>query len=622
MFLMASWLRADDDSRDSFMYKDPEIRIAEVRREFPPDLIDAWLVGLRRPEADYQSRAALTVILAHQQGMKGLEVTIDPLMEILVGAGHHDMARLSAARALVELDARQAADAMLRQSKAGDHDLRDIIEPALASWKYEPARQLWLERLQQADVPMADLILAIRGLAVFRASEAASRLTEMVDSAQVSWPLRMEAARALGVIRTSGGEAEALRLLAGAVSYEPFDRTPAATSTHLAAAWLLHRHHSEEATRLLQGLARDAEPAVVFVALQALLQIDSKLALPMLDSALASSDAKVRSLGVETILREATVERLRLLADKLDDPHPEVRIKARHALQDLASRSQLKDEVIKQGMPILAGQDWRGLEQATILMARVNHKPAAGRIAELLQSERPEVFVTAAWGLRKLAVPETLPAALKRFRDAQLLAKNPGARAALHADPPLIRELLSSTEEFDEQLSHLAQFMGQSRYQAADTALRRQVPRTRDATGEDDPVIGQETRAASIWALGFIHQGKPDLPLVKELEGRLNDISRPFHPGEDPRIRSMSAISLARMKSKDSLHSIRLYRATAKPTLDPIAHACSWSIHELTGEPTPAPGVVELPAGNFKNWLRSEPKSVEERLEKARSKMN
>src|SRR5262249_43452274 len=153
-------------------------------------------------------------------------------------------------------------------------------------------------------------------------------------------------------------------------------------------------------------------------ALQRLLEIDSKLALPVLDSALASSDAKVRALGVETLLREATTERLRLLADKLDDPHPEVRIKARHALQDLASKSQFKDEVIKQGMRILAGQDWRGLEQATILLARLNHKPAAGRIAELLQFERPEVFVPAAWALRRLAVPGTLPAALNRFRSA------------------------------------------------------------------------------------------------------------------------------------------------------------------------------------------------------------
>src|SRR5207247_3704627 len=116
---------------------------------------------------------------------------------------------------------------------------------------------------------------------------------------------------------------------------------------------------------------------------------------PNCEPVLASPDAKVRSQGVETLFREATIERLRLLADKLDDSHPDVRAKARHALQDLASKSQFKDEVIRQGTRILAGKNWRGLEQASILLVRLNHKPAAGRIAELVKFERPEVFVAA-----------------------------------------------------------------------------------------------------------------------------------------------------------------------------------------------------------------------------------
>src|SRR5205823_309288 len=90
VFLISSWVQADDDSRDSVMYKDPEVRIANITRAFPPDLVEAWLVGLRRPETDYQSRAALTILLAHQHGMKGLEVMIDPLVEIPTGPAHHE----------------------------------------------------------------------------------------------------------------------------------------------------------------------------------------------------------------------------------------------------------------------------------------------------------------------------------------------------------------------------------------------------------------------------------------------------------------------------------------------------------------------------------------------------
>src|SRR5262249_12900323 len=131
-----------------------------------------------------------------------------------------------------------------------------------------------------------------------------------------------------------------------------------------------------------------------------------------------------------------------------------------------------------------------------------------------------------------------------------------------------------------------------------------EIPRQRSEIG-GKPATGLETRAASIWALGLIHEGKPDPPLVKELEARLNDTPHAFHPGEDARVRCMSAISLARMKSTESLPSMRRFRATAQPTLDPVAHACSWAVQQLTGEQPPAPGSTEIPAGTFKNWLRS-----------------
>ena len=91
------------------------------------------------------------------------------------------------------LDVRRAAEPMLTQAKTGDHDLREVIEPALASWKYQPTRELWLERLRLPDPPSGELVLAIRGLAALREPEAASRLSELVDSPEVSWPVRLEA---------------------------------------------------------------------------------------------------------------------------------------------------------------------------------------------------------------------------------------------------------------------------------------------------------------------------------------------------------------------------------------------------------------------------------------------
>ena len=66
VFAIASPIHAEDESLDSLMYHDPELPKAKIVRALPPDLISAWLVALHRPEADYQCRAALTIVLAHQ----------------------------------------------------------------------------------------------------------------------------------------------------------------------------------------------------------------------------------------------------------------------------------------------------------------------------------------------------------------------------------------------------------------------------------------------------------------------------------------------------------------------------------------------------------------------------
>jgi hypothetical protein len=292
-----------------------------------------------------------------------------------------------------------------------------------------------------------------------------------------------------------------------------------------------------------------------------------------------------------------------LLADKLDDEHPDVRVKARHLLQELAAKSEFRDAVIQQGARVLAGQIWRGLEQAAILLVKLDHKPSAERMVQLLTFERPEVLIAAGWGLRRLAVPETLPAVLSRFRlIIDLVDKN--EKSAVPSSLP--------TAAWDQQLSHLAQFMGVSRYHPAEAVFRAQIPRIRKR-GIDAPSIGLESRAASIWALGLLHEDSPEPNLVRQLEERMLDVPKPMLPGEDPRVRRMAAVSLGRMKSKESLKTLRLFHVPAEPTLDPVSPACGWAIHHNTGEPLPPLPDMELPAGIFKNWLRpiqeSKPKS-------------
>jgi HEAT repeat protein len=547
--------RAAEDVIDSPMYRLPEIPLARVVKTYPAGLAKLWLEAFERPEADYKVNAAQAIAAAHQRGMKGLEATIAPLLRELDKPDVHPTVRLAIILALVTLDARDTAPALLRLASSGDIALRELIDPALARWDHGPARAGWLERLEKSPHKRAT-VLAIQALLAVREDKSCPLLRTLVFSRDVVPAARFEAARALGILRPAGSDEDARQLTA--------DASPRGMSDRLAAALLLRQHKGDGAVKLLLSLAKDPEPAVAAIALTRLIEIDSKHVEPLLESVLSSADAKVRGLGVETLFQRASADHIGLLGDRLSDPHPEVRSQARRAMSELHRQAAWRESVNREATRVLDGNDWRGLEQATIVLAQVNHKPAASRLLELLASQRPEVCIASAWGLRLLAVPETLPAALGHFRSTL-------------ADPKIPREAV------DPQLCQLAQFFGFSKYKPADAALRAIVPPRTPA--------GFETRAAAIWALGLIHERKPDAGLVGLFAGRVSAV-RPFDV-EDSRVRRMSAVSLGRMKAEGALATLREFFRAKKQSLDVVNNACGWAIEQIMGEPMP-PGQVEI----------------------------
>src|SRR6185312_4461913 len=113
------------------------------------------------------------------------------------------------------------------------------------------------------------------------------------------------------------------------------------------------------------------------------------------------------------------------------------------------------------------------------------------------------------WGLKTLAVRETLPG-VASFVDGfvKRILTFKGSAAEL--------QTLSYGID-DHVLSQLNQFVGEQKYRPADALLRQFIAK-RTPGG-----MGPESRAAAIWALGLIHEGKPVDALATELETRLND---------------------------------------------------------------------------------------------------
>jgi HEAT repeat protein len=585
-----------DEVIDSPMYKVPDTPRPRTDCVFPAGLTQLWRRAFERPgaEAEIRCRLAHAVVRAKQLGVEDLDIFLPPFRGAIDQPDQHPTVRLAVARALVVLDARDAAPSLLRIAREGDVAMRNVIEPALARWNFQPARQVWLERLGDPATPPWSLVLAIRGLAAVGEVKAADRLRAIVLSGS-SGQLRVEAARALGALRSEGLEADAERLAA--------DASPTALIARLAAASLLQRHQSQKAIDLLQRLTRDKEPSVVRVAVTRLLALDAKLVLPALDAVLASRDAKVRSLGVDVLFRLPDQKHLPLLADRLDDQHPEVRRQTRRFLHALAGNKELQKQVIAEATRVLAGDEWRGQEQATILLTQLNHKPATRRFVKLLRSERPEVLLTAAWGLRKLAEKETLLGAVAGAAGARGLRKladketlDGVVKYIQDEAPPLLAgpgaKKRVPLEVLDHQLSQLNQLLGEQKHAGADDLLRRFIPRPFNESG------GAESRAAAVWALGLIHEGKTDRELAAQLEGRLN--AGNAIPAEFPHVRRMSAITLARLGAREALPSLRRHRPDRKPSAgDLVKNACGWAIEQLDGEAMLAPETLEAPQGDW-----------------------
>jgi HEAT repeat protein len=560
-----------DDVIDSPMYKDPDLPVSKMVMVFRGEALDLWLEALKRPDADTRCRAVDAIAVAKRRGVKELGNAVAPLRAALDQPDQFPAVRLAIAKTLIELDAKETAASLFEQSRAGNSDLRELIEPALARWDYQPARALWLERLNAPSVLHRNLVLAIRGLGAVREEQATERLRELVLAQHTPASIRVEAARALGLLRDAGLEKDAERLAA--------DAQPRALVARLAAAWLLRRHKSPAAIEILQRLVKDPEPAVAAIAVGWLFDLDVDLLVPAVQYLVAASDPTLRSFGVDVLFQRPTAKHLSLLADRLDDYHMHVREKTRGRLHELATNKALREAVIAEASRVLGARQWRGLEQATVLLAQLDHKPAAPRFVTLLSFDRPEVYVAAAWGLRKLAVKETLPDVAKHVDKTW-------KQFAGRWDPMRIR-----VDWVEHQLSQLNQFMGQQKYRPADALLRQFIPKRMDG------LLG-EARAAAVWSLGLIHEGEGDAGLATALEARLLDTAGP--PPEDARVRRMSALTLGRLHAKSALPTFRKFCPTLVLGQDPIYNSCVWAINQITGEP-----IIPPPTGQMvrRDWF-------------------
>ncbi len=511
----------------------------ETREEivtFSPKLLPLWLEALARPEADLKKQAAEAIALAAGQGMRDTAPAIPVLVEQLKAKDVHPIVRLAVVRTLVKIDARSAADLLRQQAREGSLEMAQLVEPALARWNDGPIRQDWLDRLKTPSASPALVVLAIEGLAEVGAKEAAAPLRTLALEASQTADLRLHAARALAKLQSQGLLDNARQLAA--------DRTPAGLVDRLVAVALVAQHEGAAVETLLLELAVDPEPAVAAQALAQLHTLNPQAAAPIMERTITSPDSKVRQRTAELLFAQRAPQSVRLLARLLGDPHPELRRTVRESLIELAEDEKLDPLVRKQTMRVLGGKQPLAMEQALMVVAALDHEPAAQRAVTLLASPVPRVSITAGWALRRLAVPETAPAMLQRVRkETEASLARSKKKESIDAQ---------QFNEICEQLHHLIEGLGVMRYRPAAALLADYLPKPPLVL---DPLnVPQETvreanvRAGAVWALGQIYERSAPPKLVDLLLGRLTDqdLANP----ESNLVQQMAAVSLIEMKAE------------------------------------------------------------------------
>ncbi|MFO1091852.1 MAG: hypothetical protein U0992_00870 [Planctomycetaceae bacterium] len=303
--------------------------------------------------------------------------------------------------------------------------------------------------------------------------------------------------------------------------------------------------------------------------------------LPLTTELLERPDGELRLLAAKAIFERPSIDGAKTLAGLLNDPHLDVRVLARVSLQKLAEQPELRETILELALAGLQSPNWQGLEQSSHLVGDLDHKPAAPRLLELIEHERPDVSITAAWALSRLVVPETAPVMLK-------FAERLTAHVPVEPENDTPRASLSAAQ--DVLLSHVFQMFGLLKYAEAEPLLLKFVPRRYD--------LGPRSRGAAVFALGYVHAGDPNPDVARALGQRVADAAD-FPRLEPVEVRANAAIGLGRMNVPDAVEVLRAFYKNGNPG-DRIREACGWALEQITGEDLPDPATKRaVPATPF-----------------------
>lgn len=522
--------------------------------ELHPDFGDIWTLKLpnRSPHFDkellrsksIQDRIDVSQLICQHYAKDNFEDrdgTLSILFERLTMNDEPEVVKRSMLSAACLLAKSEHAEALWKIAKA-DEALSSIVEPWLIRWKSSVAAGAWRDRLNDAKADPGRVSIAIKGLHALNDPLDADLFVHTIKGNNTARTNRYLAACALGDLCHQGYEPLASQIIDSKV-----------VDAKLVAANVIRRHKSSDAEAIVLKLIEDKNDPAYPVAAKTLAENFPEKAITFAAEWGSHADNNVRTLALELLNSVNDVRSLELQSSLLSDRNISVRRLAGKQVVDKAQRGQREqvDRLIDQQ---LASESWTGIEQSIIVVTQLNDAHRCERLVELLEHQRAEVNMHAAWALMELAhEAETLDAihahckrTLKRLLD--------GDRTIVPTD--------------GIRLSFLYEAIGRNRYEPARETLVQYIPK--------DTRKGNVCRASAIWALGQIYSGKGAEDICKLLQGRVEDAMTMIP--EDYLVRYTSILALGEMNYVASRDSILTYGGEPPSQL---GYASQWTLNRF-----------------------------------------
>lgn len=445
-----------------------------------------------------------------------------------------------------------AADIANYSATAPDSE-RLILEPALAAWKFQPAGDMWRERLASPTASSTSVSLACECLAKLGDNASVPAFLTIAGDSTHDYLRRFAAAKAAALLQPEQTLAAAEVLV------------QRGQAERLIAVALLD---SDLPTALERTtvLCSDSADAVAAAAWLQVFRRKPELLQPLLAAGLQHRDATIRSTTARVLRLYPDADRVTKLHQLRSDTHIQVRNVARQMLERVAvEQPPLRPQVIGLAVDSLQpdSKDWQGIEQSLILLGQLRESTFSAQCLPLLNYPRNEVMVSAAW-------------LIHLFPD--LAVREQVLQATLQAEE-LIYDRNEEGRTHGLKQALLFQYLGILRVSEIEEVLKKQFSKTVPG--------GEERRGASMWALGLLHERKPDAGLIARFHDRIQDRSSPNPERAPVRRNSLLALGMMRATGADTQAVVKESMLMDSAT-ERVRGTTRW-VHPLVGLELPPP---------------------------------